>query len=266
MPKYDGLIIDCHIHPAVDTATDTNWFAPTGSFERQMEMLRCAGIRRACGALIRPMEPASFGEIRKLNDAALHLRDRFPDFYIPGMQVHPHFPDESCREIERLCGSEGVRWIGELVGYMMGFGEEYDSDRALAVMRAAAAHGAVVNIHCGNLQVIERLCRAVPELPVVLAHPGGAKQEFLERIRRVREFRNLYLDISGSGIDRLGVLRKAVDEAGADKILFGTDFPINDPAVYVAGVLFEPLTSDERDAVFHGNFERLTAPAPATSG
>ncbi len=251
------LIIDCHFHPAIDKETDTSWFYPAGSIQSQIDALQRAGISQACGASVKAYTPGSFGEIRLLNDKALALRDEFPDFYIPGIQVHPHFPDESCQEIERCCGGEGVRWIGELVGYMMGYGVEYATERALKIMRTAGEYDAVVNIHCHDLSVIDRLCDSVPDLKIVLAHPGGGKQEFLDRLEKVAEYPNLHFDISGSGIDRYQILRKAVDVAGKEKLLFGTDYPINNPSVYVHGTLFEPLSEEEYAAIFSGNFLRL---------
>ena len=110
-------------------------------------------------------------------------------------------------------------------------------------------------------QQVEALCQAVPELSFVLAHPGGGKDEILPRVALVARLPNLHLDISGSGIDRLGMLRRAVDTAGKEKILFGSDYPINNPAVYVHGLLFESLSDDERTAIFAGNFLRLTGAA-----
>ena len=252
-------IIDCHFHPAIDEETDTNWFRPSGDMQAQIDTLRRAGISQACGAPIKRMNPDSFDEIRALNDKALALRDRFPDFYIPGIHVHPHFPDESCREIERCCGGEEVRWIGELVGYMLGYACEYATENALIIMRAAKEYDAVVNFHCDDLDVVDQLCVAVPDLKLVLAHPGGGKQEFLSRLARVAKYANLHLDTSGSGIDRYGLIRHAVDVAGKEKLLFGTDYPINNPAVHTHGILLEPLSEEEHRAVFRENFLRLTS-------
>jgi len=255
--KIKHEIIDCHIHPAVDARTDVGMFQRSGDAAMQVAALRRAGIALACGAPVCRINPSAFSEIRELNDQALALRDRFPDFYIPGIHIHPHFPEESCAEIERCCGREGVRWIGELVGYFMGFAEEYATPEALTVFREAGKYHATVNFHCGGLDTIESLCRAVPNVNFVLAHPGQAQDEILKRIDLVVRFPNLYLDISGSGIDRLGVLRKAIDLAGKEKILFGTDFPVNNPAVYVHGAWFEQLRDEEYTALFNSNFRRL---------
>ena len=88
MPSFEGQIIDCHFHPAFDAGTDSSWFRPAGGVQQQIDALRRAGIAQACGAAIRQGHPSSFDEIRSLNDQVLALRDRFPDFYIPGVQVH----------------------------------------------------------------------------------------------------------------------------------------------------------------------------------
>ncbi|MBL8024996.1 MAG: amidohydrolase [Fibrobacteres bacterium] len=253
----DYNIIDCHFHPAFDSETDINWFASTGSIEHQINILRKAGISQACGAPVKNMNPISFKEISKLNEFSLALRDSHPDFYIPAIQIHPRFPDESCREIERYCGSHEVRWIGELVGYMMGYGAEYATNDALTIFRTALKYNAVVNFHCNELDIIEKLSKAIPDLKLVLAHPGAGKDDFLARIALVAKYPNLHLDISGSGIDRLGMVRKAIDVAGMNKIIFGTDYPVNNPAVYTHGTLLEDLTHEERTAVFSTNFLHL---------
>lgn len=251
-------IIDCHIHPGVNPATQTNYFGVVGDFNHQIELLRKAGVTKACGSVIQRLETPSFSDIKALNDEALRLRDQHPDFYIPAIHVHPRHVHESIDEVERCCGEHGVRWIGELVGYHMGFGDEYDTEGFLSIMAAVEHHGAVVNIHCANLDVVESLCAAVPKVSFVLAHPGGGKDLILSRLERVATIANLHLDLSGSGIDRFGVVRKAIDVAGKEKILFGSDFPINNPAVYTGGMELEPLTEEERNAVFHENFVRLT--------
>lgn len=254
----DGEIIDCHYHPEVDAATHNAWYEPLRSVEEQIATLRRAGIARACGAPVRRLQPDSFAPIRALNDMALALRDRFPEFCLPGIHVHPRFPQESCAELDRCCGGEGVRWVGELVGYMMGYGEEFASPDALTVLGHAGRRGAVVNFHCNDLEVIERLCRALPGTTLVLAHPGGsAPEQFRARLALVARYPNLHMDISGSGVDRYGILRRGIDAAGADKFLFGTDYPFNNPAVYVQGVRFERLTDEERAAIFSRNFRRL---------
>ena len=114
-----------------------------------------------------------------------------------------------------------------------------------------------VNIHCADLAVVENVVKNFPKLNVVLAHPDDAAS-FLARSELVGRYRNLYLDISGTGLFRWGMLKYCVKNLGAEKILFGTDFPICNPDMYVAGVLAEELSDEENHLVFAGNFLRLT--------
>lgn len=250
------MIIDCHIHPSVDADSHAGWFLPYDGAAAQFAYLRSLGIARACGSPIKRMDPADFAEVRALNDQAIALRDDFPELYIPGVHIHPRFPRESIVELER-CHALGVRWVGELVGYFMGYAEDFATPEMFEIMRAAAGLGMVANIHCGVDETVDKLCRAVPELKLVLAHPGNRQAALRERVAMVAAHPNLHLDLSGTGIDRLGVVRFAIDTAGVDKILFGSDYTINNPGAYVGAVKAEPLTDDEFNAVMSGNFLRL---------
>lgn len=185
----------------------------------------------------------------------LRLRDVQPQFYIPGVHIDPRYEQESCKEIDRLA-KEGVKWVGKLVGYLFGYGEEYCTPAALAIMQAISSAGMVVNFHCSSLDVIGGLAKSMPQLKLVLAHPGEG-DNFMQRIDLVAQYPNLYLDISGTGIDRYGMLRCAIDAAGNNKILFGSDYPVNNPAVYIHAVRFEPLTNVERENILYSNFLRL---------
>lgn len=251
-------IIDCHIHPAIDRKTDFCWYHRCGSIRKQFEDLKRAGITKACGALIIGKKPVSFSEIKKLNDAAISIRDRYPDFYVPGIQIHPDFPDESCNEVERCCGKYNIRWIGEIVGYLMGFADDYTSRNFMQILKCAAKFKPAVNFHCTDLYVVEKLCKSFPEINFVLAHPRE-RDVFTSRVKLVSRFKNLYLDCSGTGIDRYGMLTKAFKIAGNKKLLFGSDFPINNPAVYVHGALFENLPAGFYRNFFAENFKKLVS-------
>ena len=251
-------VIDCHIHPG-DNDTAVNWYGIATDIPSQVEILKKAGISKACGSVIKTIDGTSFDDIIALNDIALRMRDNYPEFYIPGVSIHPHFVKESCKEIDRCCGENGVRWVGELVGYFMKYNDEYATESALEIMSHIATYNAVVNVHCSDIEVIEKLCTAVPNINIVLAHPGGSRDDVVSRIDIVSKHKNLFLDISGSGIERFGTIRKLVDTAGANKILFGSDFPINNPAGALHSLLLEPLTEQEHKLILKDNFLRLTS-------
>ncbi|MBQ7064529.1 MAG: amidohydrolase [Firmicutes bacterium] len=248
-------IIDAHVHPFVTPeqrmgrhsgfVTDMDYF---------VEDLQRAGITHCCGSVIERLNVSSWEDVRRLNDQALEIGERYPDFYTPGFHIHPAFPVESCEEIERM-SAKGVKLIGELVWYMMGW-EQYADPRLREAFELAAQKGMTVNIHPSTYEDMDRFAEQNPNLDIIVAHPrDGADYE--DNLRRLRKFDHVYLDLSGTGLFRYGMLRRALDTVGSEKLLFGTDYPICNPGMYVEAVLFEQTTDQELENIFEKNAERL---------
>ena len=53
------------------------------------------------------------------------------------------------------------------------------------------------------------------------------------------------------------MLSYGVHKVGAERFLFGTDYPICNPRMYVQAVLQEHLTDEERELIFHKNASRI---------
>jgi predicted TIM-barrel fold metal-dependent hydrolase len=249
-------IVDCHVHPFATPESNCGGFAKGMTPDDFVAELRRCGVTRCCGSVIRRLSAPTIDDIRALNREALALRDRFPDFIVPGIHALPAFPEASCREIETLHREAGVRWVGEIVGYMMGC-PSYLGTGAFAIYDLAQQLDLPVNIHPGPLEEMETICQNFPRLKLVLAHPCDG-DEMKRRFDFVRRHAAAHLDLSGTGLFRWGMLRHGIDVAGPEKFLFGSDFPICNPAMQVQGVLFEHLSEREREAVFSGNFRRLT--------
>lgn len=249
-------VVDCHVHPFLGADTNTSWFPGTDTPETFAAELRRAGIARWCGAPIRPLPAPTFAEVDGLNREMLALAGIFGEAYIPAATVHPAFPEESCATLEKL-HADGVRWIGELVAHMSGY-KSYDTPGLRQILDLAQDLGMVVNIHPFDLDEIDRLCADFPRLPIVVAHPTESRNGILARFDLLARRPNAHLDLSGSGLFRWGMLRAGLDRVGPDRFLFGTDFPICNPALLLQGVFFEHLDDRETEAVLGGNFRRLT--------
>lgn len=172
----DFPVIDAHIHPFIEPENNIAAFGDPTTLDGFIREMRRTGVSRACGSVI-ARRAASFEDVQKLNREALKIRDAYPDFYIPGIHIHGGHPEESCRELELMYKEYGVRWIGELVAYMMQTGE-YDSGGMFRIYETARDLGMPVNIHCSDLEVIERILKNFPTLNLVIAHPedvGNAK-------------------------------------------------------------------------------------------
>lgn len=257
MKTFDDFeIIDSHVHPFLETeGVNLGAYGAPVTPQEFVEELRSLGIRQCCGTLLHGQH-AEWNEIRNLNDAALRFRDRFPDFYLPGIHIHARCPDESCRELERM-HREGVRWIGELVPYLMGTGP-FASPGFETICATAEELRMPINLHLHpeTLADLEGIVRKFPNLPIVLAHPGDLGQA-KQRVEFTSKWDNVYLDLSGIGLFRWNMLRWAIDHCGSGKLLFGSDFPICSPGMNLYGVLTEHLSRPELENIFSRNFRRL---------
>ena len=211
-----------------------------------------AGVSVFCGSVL--SAPITNVETMKRNNAhALKLREIFGERYIPGVHVHPAFVDESITELEAAFAA-GIKLIGELVPY-------YDkwsyADRGIYdILSSVKRTDVTVSLHTMDHSQMEDMAAAFPNLTFVFAHPGqrSSAEKHVEIMKR-RD--NVYLDISGTGLERYGSLRYLCDEVGAQRILFGSDYPINNLQMYIGGVMSERLSDTERELIFAGNAKRL---------
>lgn len=255
-------IIDFHTHPFTDNTNNIcSYIDYCGmSVESTRELFRTLGVSRICGSVIingkdRPTDMSNIDIMRMNNDIALSLRDTYGDFYIPGMHIHPDSVKESCDEIERM-HKAGVRLIGELVPYFDRW-DRYATKEIDEIMDVAKMYGMVVSIHPMEDDDSDEFVRRHPDLTIVAAHPeeyGG----FQRHLARMRANKNYYLDTSGYGIFRHGLLRRGVTEFGAERFLFGSDYPTCNPAMYIGGVKDDPLLTDsEKELILAGNAKRI---------
>ncbi len=255
-------IIDFHTHPFTENKTNICAYPEIGEMtpDTTRQTFRDLGISKICGSVIcfnRGEYADPWEKIRINNDKALKLREYYGDFYVPGFHVHPAYVEESIEEIRRMhCA--GVRLIGELVPYMDEWGElGYDSEGLSAILDEAGKYHMIVNTHSGNEDATDRMVESHPDVVFVGAHPGESDRvnRHLERMKRNE---NYYVDLSGHGLFRHGMLRYMIDRCGADRLLFGSDYPTCNPAMFIGGVLLDPLLTDtEKEKIFSLNAKRI---------
>lgn len=255
-------IIDFHTHPF--TCADNNICSHAKYCDMSIENTRryyeSLSIGKICGAVIsKPgcadCELPLWEKISKNNAAALELQQIYGDFYIPGFHVHPDFVRESCEEIERM-SKKGLKLIGELVPYLDGW-SDYSCKGLDEILDTAEQYDMVVSFHSMGDDAMDRMVERHPNVTLVAAHPGEY-DDFMRHMERMKKSKNYYLDLSGYGLFRHGMLRHAVDIFGSDRFLFGSDYPTCNPAMYLGGVLLESLLSDsEKEKILSGNAKRL---------
>lgn len=248
-------IIDFHTHPFLDCNDNLCKYKDLMDMtpENTMENIKRAGISKFCGSVIKPMTP-DFSAFREANREALKLQELYDGNYIPGFQICPNFIEESIEEID-FAHKCGVNLIGELVPYMHNW-EDYSCQEFSCLLDHIEKYDMVVSVHTTNFEQMKNMAKSHPNIRFVFAHPGE-KANIEKHIEIMGEFDNVFLDISGTGIIRYGMLKKLVTGVGAERILFGTDYPICNPAVYINGVLGEKISDREKEMIFSVNAKNL---------
>ena len=113
----------------------------------------------------------------------------------------------------------------------------------------------VVQLHSAA-EHLTAYCERYPEGTFVLPHIADSPKDVDGRVRILKKYPNLCLDLCGNGYERMGILEIAV---GIDcrRVLFGSDYTINDPASVIARVTHAYLTDEEKGLILGGNTRRL---------
>jgi hypothetical protein len=130
--------------------------------------------------------------------------------------------------------------------------------RTRALVDVAAEFGHPVYVVClgrGGAGVTDlvRLARAYPGVTFVLGHCGFVGID-LYALNVVRPEANIVAETSGC---YTGVAVAAVERLGADRVLFGTDYPMQHPSVELAKLHALGLTEEARDKITWRNAHRL---------
>ena len=258
-------VIDFHTHPYrnrdenMGMYVDDFYLSPS----QAQEDLENAGISMICGSVLNTNKSGAvndFAEIKELNQGALELKEFYHGFYLPGFHVHPALLQESLQEVETMHRA-GLKLVGELVPYLHGWkqaGHDYSSKALCEILSLAGKYGMIVSYHTMPEwpRETEEMIRNNPNVTFVAAHPGQ-REDFLLHVERMKKYPNLYLDLSGTGLFRYGLLAAAVKSVGSERIIFGTDYPICNPRMYVQAVLGEHISQEDKENVLYRNARRL---------
>ena len=246
-------IFDFHLHPGYD------FHGPALSPEAFVEGLKAHGVCGCAGSATHKddmnLDVAEYATLLpRMNREAYEMQLQFPDFYHAGIHIHPDHVALSCAEVEHYAKA-GVRLVGELVPYLMGW-RNYDDPRVWEILEVVQAKNMVLNFHPNKRpEDMLAMIKQFPHLPIVVAHLDGyGLYDFA--IETMQKYDNVYFDISAHGT-REGMLADAVSRVGAERILYGTDYPGYDPTPFIESVLSAEITDDEKEKVFFGNAARL---------
>jgi predicted TIM-barrel fold metal-dependent hydrolase len=261
---YQGPIIDAHTHPMLDGRDQA--VADPHPPEAYRKRVSETNVVRAAALVMAPAGDLDWTRAR--NDAVLKLAEDSGQFFFPVCSVHPADGEDGLAEIDRVAAA-GCAWLK-----LHPNTQDFDvADPAVTdVVTRAASHRLPVLFDAWSPFDADqpgkfvRLAMAVPQARLILAHAHGPSFPTLLVYDVLARYpwwqRNVWIDISatssmlanGPFAEQFAwVLRKV----GIDRVIFGSDYPFDDPVRAIQAVEDLGFSESELAAVLHDNTEGL---------
>jgi hypothetical protein len=205
--------------------------------------------------------------VSAINTHTMVALARYPEIFLGFCYLSPAHPRSFIEEEVQRCIVEGG-----MRGIKLWVSVKATDERVEPIMERARALGIPVLHHSwynqgpptGNESTpaeVAQLAERFPHVIVIMAHLGGGG---CRGVLDVAELPNVRVDTAGSQPEA-GLVEYAVRRLGAERVLFGSDWPVRDIAVQVGRVMGAPLSAEQRALIFSGNSSRLLGLEEATA-
>jgi predicted TIM-barrel fold metal-dependent hydrolase len=160
--------------------------------------------------------------------------ERYPDIFVG---IKPYWPYQQFD----LCAPVCSEWFGYANEHRLLFLLHTDSQEAVIAQA-------------------EKLFVKYPGIQFLLAHSGTDWDVARRNTALAKKYPNVYLEITFTSCTR-GTVEYMVSEAGADKVLYGSDLPMRDPSPQLAWVAYAKISVEDKKKIFAANIRRLIASA-----
>lgn len=249
-------VFDAHLHCPSESGNVWQWYPVTKTFEEFVRYLDRTGVQRGIINSVRCQEAKTPAEFIAGNREVARYAEKYKGRFLGACVVNPLYIDESLREIEDCRKQLGFVWVGELCNYMAPF--EYTIKEFQMLVEQVVKLNMVLDVHT-ELKEMEYIIQKFPQATIVFPHFGDGHEyeHIFKRIDAVAAHPNTYLDTSGYGHDRVGMLEYAVKTIGPDRVLFGSDFSINCPATVLARIQSALISEEQKRKIFSENLQAL---------
>jgi uncharacterized protein len=247
-------IFDAHLHCPSEDGSVWQWYPVTKTFEDFVSYLDRAGVERGVINSVRSQLATGPAEFIKGNREVARYVERYRGRFVGACVVNPMFIDEALREVEDCRKQLGFVWVGELCNYTVPYPytiKEFDQ-----LAQQVSKLGMVLDVHT-ELPEMEYIIQKYPDTTIVFPHFGPSPNDIFKRLDLVAKNHNCYMDTSGAGHERVGMLEYSMKSIGPDRVLFGSDFTINDPSGVIARIEHSLLTEEQKRKVLSQNLEDL---------
>ena len=203
------------------------------------------------------------------NDYILEAVARYPNRLIGFCSIQPKAGEAAIREIER-CARGGARGIGEMRPDVQGF-DLGDKELMSPFAEVAERYHLIFLTHAsepvghqypgkGSItpDILYRFIGNFPELRIVCAHWGGGLPFYALMPEVASALNNTFFDTAATPfLYQPRIFEQVAEIAGADKILFGSDYPLMSPQRVIAQIESIELLPEVKAMILGDNAQRL---------
>ena len=202
------------------------------------------------------------------NDYILESVARYPKRLIGFGSVQPNSFDAAVAEIER-CAKGGIRGIGEIRPDMQLF--ELSDEIMLPIIETLRKHQLILLTHASEPvghhypgkgaitpEMLYPFITAFPDLTIVCAHWGGGLPFYALMPEVKKAMKNVFFDTAASPyLYSPEIYQQVIQLVGADKILFGSDYPLLAQGRLLKEINSLDLAQETRSLILGGNARKL---------
>jgi len=202
------------------------------------------------------------------NDYILESIARYPRRLAGFCCVQPNSPD-AAKEVER-CARGGIKGVGELRPDLQSL-DFNDREVMEPILEVVRKHGLILLAHAsepvghnyaGKGEVtpatLYSFITSFPDLTIVCAHWGGGLPFYSLMPEVKKALQNVYFDTAASPfLYRPQIYQQVSQIIGAEKILFGSDYPLLAQNRLIDEIRALDLPQTAKDLILGGNAQRL---------
>lgn len=192
------------------------------------------------------------------NDITARYAARHPDRFVGFAYVSPTMPEGMVDELRRSIDDLGLVAIKLYPPYT-----EWDLNHAIwhPIYAFADERGLAIIFHTGSDPhsdpgLLADCASQFPNANFVSGHAGNVAGPRAAAIRVAQTYPNVYLETC-STFRTPGVIEQLVNEAGADRVLFGSDISLMDPRPQLGKIITADISDEAKRLVCGGNAARL---------
>ena len=202
------------------------------------------------------------------NDYILESIARYPKRLIGFGSVQPNSFDAAIAEIER-CAKGGIRGIGEIRPDMQLF--DLNDEIMSPIIETLRKHQLILLTHASEPvghhypgkgaitpEMLYPFITAFPDLTIVCAHWGGGLPFYALMPEVKKAMKNVFFDTAASPyLYSPEIYQQVIQLVGADKILFGSDYPLLAQGRLLKEINSLDLAQETKNLILGGNARKL---------